>query len=126
MNQLPGKQKGASAIGTIMTFALLGYGAFLGIQYVPQVIESKSIDSILEKMKTTQRLNPVISNQEATMKVTKMLQVNEMDNMTESFRVDRRDSMFTITFSYDRELNLGFKVMPIHYEKSVTLRQSAR
>lgn len=122
MIKLPGKQKGASAIGTIIILAALGYGGYLGIQYVPQLIESKSVDSILEKMRTTQGLNPVTSNQEVREKVTNLLQINEMNDMTDSFIVDRRDAMFTITFSYDRELNLGYKIMPIHYEKSVSLK----
>jgi hypothetical protein len=121
MNKLPGKQKGASLIGTIIILAALGYGGYLGIQYVPQVIESKSIDSILDNMETAQRSDPVTSKQAATIKVTKLLQINGMNDMTDNFTVERHGDKFTITFSYDRELNLGYKIKPIHYEKSVTL-----
>ena len=121
MNKLPGKQKGASLIGTIIILAALGYGAYLGIQYVPQIIESKSIDSILENMKTDQQTDPVTSKQAATQKVIKMLQINEMNDMTDKFTVDQRDGKFIITFKYDRELNLVYKTEPMHYKKSVTL-----
>ena len=121
MNRLPERQKGASTIGTIITIVLLGYGAYIGIQYVPQAIESKSIDSILDNVKRSQQTDPVTSKQDAQAKVIKMLQVNEMSNMTKSFTVERLDNRITIRFSYDRELNLGYKIQPIHYEKSVNL-----
>ena len=47
MNKLPAQQKGASAIVTLIILALLAYGVYVGIQYVPQAIESKSVDSVL-------------------------------------------------------------------------------
>ena len=121
MNRLPGQQKGASAIGTIITLAVVGYGVYIGIQYVPQAIESKSIDSILNKIEDTQHTDPVTSRQAARAKVIKMLQVNEMNDMTDNFTVERSDGRITVKFSYDRELNLGYKIQPIHYRKSVTV-----
>ncbi len=121
MNKLPGRQKGASIISTIITLAVLGYGVYLGIQYVPQAIESNSISSILSSMKDSQISNPVTSNQAASAKVIKLLQINEMNDMTDSFVVERRDDKIVVRFSYDRELNLGYKIQPIHYEKSVSL-----
>jgi len=121
MNKLPGRQKGASIISTIITLAVLGYGVYLGIQYVPQAIESNSISSILSSMRDSQISDPVTSNQAASAKVIKLLQINEMNDMTDSFVVERRDDKIVVRFSYDRELNLGFKIQPIHYEKSVSL-----
>jgi len=121
MNKLPGRQKGASIISTIITLAVLGYGVYLGIQYVPQAIESNSISSILSSMRDSQISDPVPSNQAASAKVIKLLQINEMNDMTDSFVVERRDDKIVVRFSYDRELNLGYKVQPIHYEKSVSL-----
>ena len=121
MNKLPGKQTGVSAIGAIIILAVLGYGAYLGIQYVPQMIESKGIDSILDNIEISQKTDPVTSKQAATTKVIKMLQINEMNDMTDSFTVDKRDGKITIAFSYDRELNLGYKIQSIEYKKSVTL-----
>jgi len=121
MNKLPERQKGASTIGTIITLAVLGYGVYIGIQYVPQAIESNSISSILSSMKDSQISNPVTSNQAASAKVIKLLQINEMNAMTDSFVVERRDDKIVVRFSYDRELNLGYKIQVIHYEKSVSL-----
>jgi len=121
MNKLPGKQTGVSAIGAIIILAVLGYGAYLGIQYVPQMLESKAIDSILDNIEISQKTDPVTSKQAATTKVINMLQINEMNDMTDSFTVEKRDGKITIAFSYERELNLGYKIQPIEYKKSVTL-----
>ena len=121
MNRMPGKQKGGSTIATIITLAALGYGVYIGLQYVPQAIESKAIDSILDNLESSQRTDPVSSAQAAQAKVVKMLQINEMNDMTKTFKVEQRDGRIIVTFSYDRELNLGYKIQPMHYEKSLSL-----
>ena len=59
MNKLLAKQKGASAISTIIMLAVLGFAVYVGIQYVPQMIESKSIDSVLRSMEETQNSDRV-------------------------------------------------------------------
>jgi hypothetical protein len=121
MNRFPGKQQGASAIAMIITLVIVGYGAYIGLQYVPQVIESRSIDSILSNIETSQKSDPVSSVDDAKTRVIKMLQINEMNDMTDGFTVKQRDGTITIKFSYDRYLNLGYKTKQIHYEKSVSL-----
>ncbi len=125
MNSLPAQQKGASVIGTIIILALLGYAAYIGMQYVPQVIESKAIDSILRTVKDAQSTDPVESVEDAKTKVISLLQINEMNDMTDSFDVKERDGSITITFSYDRQLNLGYKQKPMHYEKTLVLGSMA-
>ena len=121
MNRLPNQQKGTSAIFTLILLVVLGYAVYIGIQYVPQAVESKSIDSILTKVKTEHKTNPVTDEREAESRVIKLLQINEMNDMTKSFSVKRLSGKTTITFKYDRELNLIFKKYPMHYEKSLAL-----
>jgi len=121
MNRFPGKQQGASPIAMIIVLFIVGYGLYIGLQYVPQMIESRSIDSILSNMETTQKSDPVTTVDDAKTRVIKMLQINEMNDMTDGFTVKQRNGKITITFSYDRELNLGYEIKPIHYEKSVSL-----
>jgi len=119
MKKLPGKQKGASTIVTIIILAAFAYGAYIGIQYVPQAIESNTIDSILDGVESTQRGSPsVMAVRE---QITKMLQLNEMNDMTNSFSVESTGGIVTVTFSYERELNMGYKIKPMHYEKSRSL-----
>ena len=121
MNKLLAKQKGASAISTIIMLAVLGFAVYVGIQYVPQMIESKSIDSVLRSMEETQNSDRVSTVVDARNKVIKLLQINDMYDMTDSLTVERGDGGITVTFSYDRELNLIYKKQPMQYRKKVRL-----
>ena len=121
MNKLPAKQKGASAIGTIIMLAVLGFGVYVGIQYVPQMIESKSIDSILRTMEDTQSSDRVSTIVDARNKVVRLLQINDMNDMTDSLTVEKGDGGITVSFNYDRELNLIYKIQPMQYRKKVRL-----
>ena len=122
MNNLPVQQRGASAIGTIIMLAILGYGVFIGFQYVPQAIESRSIDSILETVDSASKSGSINSSQAAQERVISLLQVNEMNDMTDAVTVTERDGRITVTFSYDRELNLLYKIQPMPYKKIMMLR----
>ncbi len=83
---------------------------------MPQAIESNTIDSILDGIESTRRgSTSVMAVRE---QVTKMLQLNEMNDMTNSFSLESTGGVITVTFSYYRELNLGYKIKPMHYEKS--------
>ncbi len=122
MKTLPAKQKGASAIATIIVLALLAYGVYLGIQYVPQAIESRTIDSIFTSVNKDHKMDPIRSADEAKSKVAKMLQVNEMNDMAKNVKVKQIAGTITIKVKYERELNLGFKTKPMPYEKTLVLK----
>jgi hypothetical protein len=122
MNKLPAKQKGASAIGTIIILAVLGFAIFVGIQYVPQMIESRSIGSVLRTMEETQATDRVSTVVDARNKVIKLLQINEMNDMIDHFTVEKGDGGIMISFSYDRELNLIYKKQVMKYRQKVRLR----
>ena len=117
------KQRGGSIISTLITLVILAYGVFIGIQYVPQLLESHSIDTILDRMRDTQVTDPVKTANDASLKVVRMLQINEMDNMTNNFKVENQDGMLLIIFDYERELNLVFKTLPINHHKTMLLRK---
>ena len=121
MNKLPAKQRGASAIVTIIMLAVLGFAVYVGIQYVPQLIESKSIDSVLRSMEETQNTERVSTVVDARNKVIKLLQINDMYDMAESLTVKKGDGGIEVAFSYDRELNLIYKKQPMKYSKKVRL-----
>jgi hypothetical protein len=122
MNKLPLQQRGASAIGTIIMLAILGYGVFIGFQYVPQAIESRSIDSILQTVDSANKSGSINSVQAAQERVISLLQVNEMNDMADAFTVTERDGRITVTFSYERELNLLYKIQPMPYKKIMILK----
>ena len=122
MNKLPLQQRGASAIGTIIMLAILGYGVFIGFQYVPQAIESRSIDSILKTVDSASKSGSINSVQAAQERVVSLLQINEMNDMGDDFTVTEQGGRITVTFSYDRELNLLYKVQPMPYKKIMILK----
>ena len=122
MKKLPAKQKGASAIATFIVLALLAYGVYLGIQYVPQAIESRAIDSIFTTVDKDHRMDPLRSADEAKNKIVKILQVNEMNDMAKNVKVKQITGTITIKVKYERELNLGYKVKSMPYEKTLVLK----
>ena len=121
MQSRPKLQTGGSKIFTLIVLAGLTYGVFIGIQYVPQWIESRTIQSILDDMQRTQGADPVDSEASAKVKLVRMLQMNEMNEMTENFTVSASRDSIGITFDYERDLNLIYKTKTIHYRQSVRL-----
>lgn len=122
MNRMPVQQRGASAISTFIILVVIGYAVYVGIQWVPQMIESKTMDSILSSVESEHRTDPIRDGGDAELRVVKLLQINEMNDMTDTVTVVDKGGRVTITYSYDRELNLLYKTRPMHYEKSVTLQ----
>lgn len=121
MNSLPAQQKGASAIGTLIILLLVGYAVYVGIQYMPIMIESKSIDTMLNNVKDAHKTDPINNAEEARSKVISLLQINEMNDMTENFSVKQNSDGITIEFNYDRGLNLVYKKTALHYAKTLRL-----
>lgn len=123
MNISARRQNGGSTIVTLMVLTIVGFGVYLGIQYVPQYVEARSIQSILDNMSTDQKTDPVSNAGEAREKVVRMLQINEMNGLTNSFKTTSKSGVIDIRFSYERELNLIYKIHPVRYEMSVQLKQ---
>jgi hypothetical protein len=114
-------QKGASAVGTVILLAIAAYGVFVGIQCVPQLIESGTVDSILTSIEHDHRTEPVRSTQALRTRVDSLLNVNQLDQLKDSFEVREWAGDYVIEVSYERELNLLFDTRTIKYEDSVTL-----
>jgi len=121
MNGLPAQQKGASAIAAIIVLLILAYGVYVGIQYAPQFMESKTIDSILKKIDDDNRNDPIDNTQAAESTLVNLLQFNDLEFNSDNYTVEQRDNRITIEFTYDRKLDLIYKVLPMHYEKKLVL-----
>lgn len=121
MSGLPAQQKGASAIATIIVLVILAYGVYVGIQYVPQFMESKTVDSILKKIDDDNRKDPIDNTQAAESALVNLLQFNDLEFNSDNYTVKQVDNRITIEFSYDRKLDLIYKVLPMQYEKKLTL-----
>jgi len=115
------KQKGGSAIGLIIVLAIFAYAVYVGLQYIPQRIESGTVDSILDSIAENHKTTPVQNTSEILGAINRQLSVNQMNDMKDSFHVSKYRGTYIIKVSYERELNLGYETKTIHYEKSRTL-----
>jgi hypothetical protein len=116
-----GRQRGASAVGTVILLAIAAYGVFVGIQYVPQLIESSSVDSILNSIEHDNRAAPGRSAQALRAKVDNHLSINQLTHLKDNFEVREWGSDYIIEVSYERTLNLLYETKTIKYENSLTL-----
>lgn len=115
------RQTGASAIGMMLVLFVIVYGAFVGMQYLPQFIEAQTVDSILTSLRSSQQVNPAASVYEVESRIAGQLNINSMNDLENSFRVSHQGGHFIVDVSYERELNLLFTQKTIQYQRSVTL-----
>ena len=121
MNSLQKQQRGGSMIATLITLTVLAYAIYVGIQYMPHMIESKSIDSILDDLKSAHNTETIRTVESANGSLIRMLQINEMDDMRDSFSITKKSGGINIVSNYERELNLIYETKTIVYEKSIRL-----
>ena len=116
-----GNQRGGSAIGLVITLAILGYGVFVGIQYVPQYIESTTVDTILDSLRDIHRKEPFSDTGAIQGAIDNQLYINQMATMKGNFSIIPSRGSYIVTVRYTRELNLLYADKQVRHEKSVTL-----
>ncbi len=114
-------QRGGSAISTVVTLAVVAYLLFVAIQYVPQLLESSSIDSILESLEKNQQSDPAKSAGAVQGRINSLLDTNMMNDKRDLFSVRQNGNTVIVDVSYDRELNLLFETRTMPYRKTITL-----
>ncbi len=114
-------QRGGSLLGNVLLLALFAYGIYIGIQYVPQYIESKSLDSVLQSIRDQHGSHPYVSAQQVSQAISSNLNLNQMDDMMKHVQVREGSPGISIEVSYQRELDLVFRKMTLSYDKSVDL-----
>lgn len=115
------KQGGASKVSNILLLAILGFGVYLGIQYVPRYLEIQTLDSVLDSLLNGQMSNPAASAQEVTSRIGSQLNINQNDDLRGAFKVREDGRSITVTAIYDWELNLLYEMKPMRYERSISL-----
>ena len=115
-------QRGASTIGLIIILAIIGVGAYIGLQYIPQYIERGTVDSILSNIENANEETHLTSMKKVRDMIDRQLNINQMENLRDDFKITQDDEMFIVTVSYERELNLIYEKKIIKYDKSITLR----
>jgi len=120
MNKLPAIQKGGAVV-SVLVLAVIAYAIFVGIQYVPLHLETSAVESILTTIQESEKTARSMNAGEVKNKINGLLNVNQMDDMADNFKVSKYRDDFIVEVSFDRELNLlyGKKQMP--YRKKLTL-----
>jgi hypothetical protein len=122
MNSSQTTQHGASAIILILILAIIGAGAYIGLQYIPQYIEAGTVDSILGNIEKAHKETPMGSVKAIQDIIDKQLNMNALDDLRDSFKVTQDGEVYIVKVSFERELNLIYEKRPVKYEKSLTLR----
>jgi len=117
------REHGASSFTVIMVLALVGAGIYLGLQYIPQLIESGTVDAILSDVKKAHALKPVREVRELNEMIGRSLDVNQLEELRKQFTVTESEDEFIVDVAYARELNLLVTRYPINYKKSLVLRK---
>lgn len=115
-------QRGASAIGLVIILAIIGAVIYIALQYIPQYIESSTVDTILSSIEETHAATPGSSANKIRSLINKQLDINQMDDLRDSFKVTQDGEIYLVTVNYERELNLIYEKKLIKYDKSLTLR----
>ena len=121
MRHAPSGQIGGSSIFNAILLLALAYGIFFGIQYIPQKIESTTVDSILESLSSSQQSEPATDVQSVEAAINRLLNVNQMDELRSNFHVRQSGYDFIVEVSYDRTINLIYEEKTVHYERAITL-----
>jgi hypothetical protein len=123
MNSSQRTQHGASAIVVIILLAVLGAGAYIGFQYIPQYIEASTVNSILNNLEKAHNRAPIRSVKTVREVIDKQLNMNQLDDLKDSFKITQGDGEYVIKVSFERDLNLIYRKKPMKYEKTLILRR---
>lgn len=115
MNPLPSRQNGASAVVTIILLVALAYGVYIGIQYLPLFIESRSVDAMLDSIESDHKVEPITSAYDLRAKLEKHLELNQMRDLADRIDVSQNAGGYTVTVAYERELNLLYERRTIDF-----------
>jgi hypothetical protein len=115
------KQHGASAIGIIIILAILGVGAYIGFQYIPLFIEAGTVDSVLGNIEKANEEKPLTSTNQIRGMIDKQLNMNQMEELADSFTVTKDEATYTVNVNYERQLNLIYEKKLIITDKTLTL-----
>jgi hypothetical protein len=121
MNANRRQQRGASAILISIVLLVIGAGVYVGFQYLPQVVEAGTLDSILDSVATAHEETPYRSADAVRDAIDKHLNINQLEALKDRVKVTDEGEAFAVEVNYQRELNLLYKQQKIPYEKTLTL-----
>ena len=121
MHRSSKRHTGVYKVSNLVLLAILAFGVYLGIQYVPHFIDIKTIESVMNSLRDGQRTNPAGTAQEVTSRINNQLSINQEDKLRSAFQVQENGRSITVTVAYDWELNLIYQKKPMRYEQTLVL-----
>lgn len=122
MTKSPRQQLGASPIAILIVLVIIGVGVFFGLQYVPQSMESGTVDKILSNVEKEHEESPFKNTNEIESRISNQLNINEMNDMMANVKITEEGEGFVIKVNYERELNLIYEKKMKPYEKILILQ----
>ena len=122
MTKSPRQQLGASPIAILIVLVIIGVGVFFGLQYVPQSMESGTVDKILSNVEKEHEESPFKNTNEIESRISNQLNINEMNAMMANVKITEEGEGFVIKVNYERELNLIYEKKIKPYEKILILQ----
>ena len=101
--------------------ALFGYGVFIAIQYIPQWIEKTTVESILDQLAARNETDPFTDQRDLEAAISGQLNVNQMNDMRDNFKVTGPRGKLMVTVDYERDLNLLYTIKTTHYHDELSL-----
>lgn len=119
-------QRGKSLIGNLLVLAIIGLGVWVGIQFIPMKIQQGTMNTILDKVEQRHHATPYQSEADLWGIIDKNLNINEMRDMRQYFRIQRLDGgAYRVTVDFEQELNLVFMSIDMDYNNQLLLGQKA-
>ncbi len=115
------RQGGKSAIGNLIVLGLIGFGVWVGIQFIPQKLDQGTVRSILDEVEQRHNAVPIQDDSDLWRVIDKQLLVNDMRDMKNNFDVSRTGRGFTVRVSYERDLNLIFTTKEMQFNESINI-----
>jgi len=115
------KQLGKSLFGNLVVIALIGMGVWVGIQFIPMKIEEGTMNTILDKVQQRHNATPYQSDADLWGIIDKHLNINEMRDKRQYFRVQRNGGSYVVSVEYGQELNLVVTSWDMDYKNQLIL-----
>lgn len=117
-----GKQTGGSAFVNIIILLAVAYGVYLGIQYAPIFIESRTIDSILNNVRLANDSAQAKDRRAVETLIEQELTVNGLTRLRDKFVVQRTGDGYEVQVRYERPFNVLYEEKMLKINKVLVLQ----
>jgi len=117
-----GKQRGGSVFLNIIMLLAVAYGVYLGIQYAPIFIESRTIDSILNNVRLANDSAKVRDRRGVETLIEQELTVNGLTRLRDRFEIQRMGDGYEVRVEYERPFNVLYEDKMLKINKTLVLK----